>query len=366
MPNSRAAIIRRAVVTTAVVAAGLKTRAFASGLFRPRFLVNTLRQAFLVAAITLPLANPATPQQPPQRPRIFGIAEVQIFSSNASASHDFYSRILGTAKIPCDWCESIPGNAFSLNASQIVELRPAPSPAPSNLIAEIVFLTDSIPALRKYLQFHKIAIVADDNDKERLTLTDPEGQRLAFVQRRKFAPRDLPDSNSGLQMIHAGFVVHDRAAQDRFYKDILGFRLYWHGGMQAGADDWVDMQVPDGTQWIEYMLNVPSDANQHTLGVMDHMAIGVPDIRAAYLRLVANGWKPTEQPKIGRDGKWQLNLYDPDDTRVEFMEFTPTEKPCCSPYVGPHPGPPQPDPPATLKISRLTNPQSAAPAQPQL
>jgi catechol 2,3-dioxygenase-like lactoylglutathione lyase family enzyme len=167
-------------------------------------------------------------------------------------------------------------------------------------------------------------------------------------------------------MIHAGFVVHDRAAQDRFYKDILGFRLYWHGGMQAGADDWVDMQVPDGTQWIEYMLNVPSDANQHTLGVMDHMAIGVPDIRAAYLRLVANGWKPTEQPKIGRDGKWQLNLYDPDDTRVEFMEFTPTEKPCCSPYVGPHPGPPQPDPPATLKISRLTNPQSAAPAQPQL
>ena len=42
---------------------------------------------------------------------------------------------------------------------------------------------------------------------------------------------------------------------------------------------------------------------------------------------------------MGRDGKWQLNLYDPDDTRIEFMEFTPKEKPCCSEFTGPHPGP---------------------------
>jgi len=33
-----------------------------------------------------------------------------------------------------------------------------------------------------------------------------------------------------------------------------------------------------------------------------------------------------------------LNVYDPDETRVEFMEFTPVQKPCCSDYTGPHPG----------------------------
>lgn len=27
-----------------------------------------------------------------------------------------------------------------------------------------------------------------------------------------------------------------------------------------------------------------------------------------------------QQPKICRDGKWQLNLYDPDLTRTELME----------------------------------------------
>jgi len=72
--------------------------------------------------------------------------------------------------------------------------------------------------------------------------------------------------------------------------------------------------------------------------VMNHIALGVPDIHAAREQLVKNGWKGTEEPKIGRDGKWQLNLYDPDETRVEFTEFTPTKEPCCSPYTGPHPG----------------------------
>jgi len=40
-----------------------------------------------------------------------------------------------------------------------------------------------------------------------------------------------------------------------------------------------------------------------------------------------------EQPKIGRDGKWQLNLYDPNSTRVELMEPKPVKTPCCSPIV---------------------------------
>ncbi len=103
----------------------------------------------------------------------------------------------------------------------------------------------------------------------------------------------------------------------------------------------LDPEVPDGTDWIEYMLNVSPNASHKTLGVMNHIALGVPDIRAAQQQLIKNGWKGNEEPKIGRDGKWQLNLYDPDETRVELMEFKPTKEPCCSPYTGPHPGPKQ-------------------------
>jgi predicted enzyme related to lactoylglutathione lyase len=87
------------------------------------------------------------------------------------------------------------------------------------------------------------------------------------------------------------------------------------------------------------MLGVPENAGKHTLGVMNHIALGVPDVKAAAEQLKENGAKLTEEPKIGRDAKWQLNLYDPDGTRVELMEFTPVQKPCCSEYTGTHPGP---------------------------
>jgi hypothetical protein len=42
-------------------------------------------------------------------------------------------------------------------------------------------------------------------------------------------------------------------------------------------------------------------------------------------------------PKIGLDGKYQLNLYDPDGIRTEVMNFHATEKPCCSPFTAEDP-----------------------------
>ena len=99
------------------------------------------------------------------------------------------------------------------------------------------------------------------------------------------------------------------------------------------------LQMPDGTDWIEYMLNIDRKADQHLLGVMNHIAIGVPDVKVAGAQIEARGIKLAEQPKLGRDGKWQLNLYDPDDTRVELMNYLPSERPCCSEFTGTHPKP---------------------------
>ena len=36
---------------------------------------------------------------------------------------------------------------------------------------------------------------------------------------------------------------------------------------------------------------------------------------------------PTDHTQIGRDGKWQLNLFDPDGTRLEYMEFSMSRNP---------------------------------------
>ncbi|PYX24795.1 MAG: glyoxalase, partial [Acidobacteria bacterium] len=93
--------------------------------------------------------------------------------------------------------------------------------------------------------------------------------------------------------------------------------------------DWVDMRVPEGTDWLEYMLNV-HDPDPQELGVMHHFALGVPNVKAGYETVLKRGYKASEKPQIGRDGKWQFNMYDPNLTRVELMEPKPVEKPCCS------------------------------------
>jgi catechol 2,3-dioxygenase-like lactoylglutathione lyase family enzyme len=178
---------------------------------------------------------------------------------------------------------------------------------------------------------------SEDGDKY-FTVRDPEGHAISFVQLRRAVAAVTPGQISA-RLIHAGFIVHDRQAEDRFYKDVLGFHLYWQGGMKDNEVSWVSMQVPDGTDWLEYMLNVPPDASLHVIGIMNHIALGVTDIQATKRQLLRNGGELGAEPKLGRDGKWQLNLYDPDDTRVEFMEFKPKEKPCCSPFTGEHPTP---------------------------
>jgi catechol 2,3-dioxygenase-like lactoylglutathione lyase family enzyme len=276
----------------------------------------------------------------PHRPRILGIARVRIFTTHLEAARAFYSQVLGPPQV-CQGCDL----TFSMKGYLQIFSNAPSHPAPSDLVDEIVFATDDINEMEKYLRARGVSpISGPDTASGYLAVPDPEGHHITFAQvplRAPFALLPYPSQSSSMSLIHAGFVVHDRAAEDRFYKDILGFHVCWHGGMKDGEDNWVDMQVPDGSDWIEYMLGVSPNASHKTLGVMNHIALGVPDIHAAQQQLIKNGWKGTEEPKIGRDGKWQLNLYDPDETRVELMEFKPTKEPCCSPYTGPHPGPAQ-------------------------
>jgi catechol 2,3-dioxygenase-like lactoylglutathione lyase family enzyme len=275
------------------------------------------------------------------RPPITGITYVRLWSADPHTAVGFYSKILGLISRDAG-CPGMVRPCYILSEHQQIALAEGASGSHANLLAEIAFATADVGGMRRYLQAHNIpvnAVTRDFNGTIHFSVQDPEGLPITFVQapaHRQFA---APTNQVSTRLIHAGLIVPDRAAEDKFYKDILGFHVYWHGGMKDDETNWVDMQVPDGTDWLEYMLNVPANADKHTLGVMNHIALGVPDIHAAEQQLRTNGWNGTEQPKIGRDGKWQLNLYDPDGTRVELMEFTPVQKPCCSDYTGPHPKP---------------------------
>jgi catechol 2,3-dioxygenase-like lactoylglutathione lyase family enzyme len=280
-----------------------------------------------------------------QRPAITGIAFARMYAANPPASDHFY-KMLGFAPEPLDGTLQ----RFDVNSSQWLEVVPLPDPAPPARLAAVGFTTRNAVVLEKYLQAHGVQVV-EPLKKGQFTVLDPEGNRVVFVQtgshRMAAGSRDGVGETTSQRIIHVGFEVKSAPAEDRFYRDLLGFHDYWHGGMTDTRTDFVSLQVPDGTDWLEYMLNrtvLPDPvANLKQTGVLDHFSLGVAHMQDAVDALARNGCAHTSQAancartQMGRDGKVQLNVLDPDFTRVEYMEFKPSGPICCSEFKGRQP-----------------------------
>ena len=291
--------------------------------------------SLLVLLATIACAQSPTPSA---RPHITGVDHVSFYTTSPDSVKKLYTKVLGLeAADPVETGQIV---RYTVG-SQWVGYGPAPDPKSTNRLDHVAFRTDNIVALRRYLVengFKPSQIEGQSDHSLRIRMNDPDGHPVEFVERAKPEAQAEPSAVSR-HMIHVGFIVNNRSAEDHFYLDVLGFRPYWHGGMKDDVTDWAANQVPDGTDWLEYMLNLPAQPDQHLSGVMNHVSLGLPDIKTAQATLESRGWKPhgDEKAQMGRDGKWQLNLYDPDQTRVELMEFKPVEKPCCSEFTGPHP-----------------------------
>jgi catechol 2,3-dioxygenase-like lactoylglutathione lyase family enzyme len=274
-----------------------------------------------------------------QRPRILGIDHVSFYTTQPEGVKSLYNGTLGLASAP----PVEPGGIVRFMVGrQWVGYSAAPDPNATDRMDHVAFTTNNIIVLREYLIANGVKVPAIENHADHtmsVTVIDPEGHRIEFVERRKAEVPAPPDSGVSRHMIHVGFLVQNREVEDHFYRDLLGFHLYWHGGMKPGETDWVAMQVPDGTDWLEYMLNHPEHPDLRLMGVLNHISLGVADMKTAQAILEAHGWKPhgSEKAQMGKDGKWQLNVFDPDLTRIELMEFKPVEKPCCADFTGPHP-----------------------------
>lgn len=259
-------------------------------------------------------------------------------------ANQFYGHVLGFEHFSLDKPSGgLMLNYYKVNDRQYIEVYPGLK-GDEDRMTHVAFVTTDARKLRAYLASKGVKVPSSlkpglDGNLS-FEIKDPGGRVVEFVQ---YMPGSLHESRFGkllgahrisTHMIHAGFIVRNRAAEDHLFRDILGFKLMWHGGMKDNRTDWVDMRVPDGTDWIEYMVNVSPNPSVHSRGVNDHLALGVKHIQTAYHEVLGRGYTPPHPPQIGRDGKWQLNLYDPDSTRVELMEFKPVQKPCCSPMLG--------------------------------
>jgi catechol 2,3-dioxygenase-like lactoylglutathione lyase family enzyme len=308
-----------------------------------------MRSRLFAATLLAALTVAAAAQSAPPRPRITGISHLAVYTSDPAATDHYYRETVGAARLPDP--ENPQGVRYALSATQFIDVLPLPAGAGVNRLDHTAWNTENAEGLRKYLAakaWKTPAKVEKGADGSRwFAVKDPEGNKVEFVQPARLPKAVAAPSAIGHHIIHVGFLVHSRAVEDTFYRDLLGFRPYWFGGMKEGKLDWVSQQAPDGHDWMEYMLTsgpsgsgIPANITQNQLGVLDHLSIGEVSVPEAYKVLAAGNrltGRHDAMPKIGLDGKYQYNLYDPDGIRLELMNFHATEKPCCSPFTAEDP-----------------------------
>jgi catechol 2,3-dioxygenase-like lactoylglutathione lyase family enzyme len=285
------------------------------------------------AAFLLAAACAAASARAADRPPIIGVAHIAFRVSDLARARAFYSGLLGYDELDHVGDAARPQRVrFEVNDRQHIEVVPGLPADQDERLVRVAFETTDTAALRAYLVEKAVAVdePAMDFGDRVLRVRDPDGHAIEFVaytstgRGRPRRPGAISPMRLSARILHVGLSVRDPAAADRFYKDVLGFSEIWRGGRDDARTDWINMKVPDGTEYLEYMLTGAEPLDRARLGSMHHVALVVPDIQKALetVRSRPGGWdrQTVRNPQVGRNRRWQLNLFDPDGSRAELME----------------------------------------------
>jgi catechol 2,3-dioxygenase-like lactoylglutathione lyase family enzyme len=269
-----------------------------------------------------------------KRPPITGVAHIALYVKDIAAARNFYTGLLGYQE--CFDLKNADGSLsltfVKVNDRQYIELFPEQKPATDRLNHISIETTDA-EAMRKYLASKGVK-VPEKVGKGRIgnlnfNVKDPEGHTVEIVQYMPdgWSMRDkgkfMPKERASGRILHVGILVGSLSNSMAFYRDILGFQEFWRGTRDPKALSWVNMRVPEGTDYIEFMLykDLPAETAR---GTQHHVALEVPDMDASLKwlepRAKATGYSQPMEIRTGVNRRRQLNLFDPDGTRSELME----------------------------------------------
>jgi len=293
-----------------------------------------------------------------ERPRITGISHVGFYVSDLPKAIGFWHDFLGYDEmytLPKKDGSGVRIAFIKINDLQHIELFNEAPPMPHNMLSHICFTVDNIEQMRAFLRSKGYDLKPGNGSKTKVgdyafEIKDPNGLLIEFVQRlptgkeMQAAGKFMPETRISSRIYHVGYLVADAQKTEDFYK-MLGFTETWRGGANPKELSWINMKVPDGQDYVELML-YRSLPDWSKWGTKNHLSLVVPDIEKAVAELKSRPYYKTYETygkpltiNTGVNGKRQVNLYDPDGTRVEIMEpNTVTGKPVPS-STAPPPAP---------------------------
>jgi catechol 2,3-dioxygenase-like lactoylglutathione lyase family enzyme len=293
-----------------------------------RLLAGVLTASFLASSILA--------QDSPARPKVLGLAHMALDVSDLAKARTFYEEFLGFDEEPftlkkADGSERIV--FIKINDQQYLELF-AEDPKTDGRLNHLSIYTDDADRFRGYLAAHGVKVPATvgkgQTGNKNFNIKDPDDHTVEVVEYQpdswtaRESGKHMPATRISSQIMHAGFLVGDLDKSTQFYDGILGFKEFWRGSRSTASLSWVNLRVPNGDDYVEFMLYSTLPAPE-ARGTANHVSLAVPDAQKAVEELktrAARGVYAKEIAiQIGVNRKRQVNLFDPDGTRIELMEL---------------------------------------------
>jgi lactoylglutathione lyase len=272
------------------------------------------------------------------RPKILGVAHMAIYVKDLAKTRQFYEDFLGFGEpftLPKADGTGVRIAFVKINDRQYVEIFTEKDRGEGQL-NHISFYTDDADRMYAYLKSKGVAVLGDKGSvpkgmtgNKNFNVKDPDGHIVEIVEYQsdswtaREAGKFQPAARISDHAMHIGVLVGDVEKSMEFYRGVLGFREFWRGSSDGQTLSWVNMRVPDGDDYLEFMLynKLPEPGAR---GTKNHMSLTVPDAEKAVVELqkrAAKGLYAREiKVQVGINRKRQVNLYDPDGTRIELME----------------------------------------------
>ena len=275
-----------------------------------------------------------------KRPRVLGVAHMALYVKDLDKTRQFYEKFLGFGE-PFTLLKKDKSGvriAFvKINDRQYIEIFNEADRGEGHL-NHISFYTDNADQMRDYVASKGVEPMGNaahgpvpkgQTGNKNFNVKDPDGHIVEIVEYQpdswtaREAGKFMPPTRISDQIMHVGVLVGDLGKSMNFYHDVLGFNEFWRGSSSPRMLSWVNMRVPDGDDYLEFMLYnklPPPDGR----GTKNHISLMVPDARKAVdelkKRAAAGLYDREIAIQVGVNRKRQVNLYDPDGTRIELME----------------------------------------------
>ena len=269
------------------------------------------------------------------RPKIQGVAHIAFYVSDLAKARAFWTDFLGYQE-----CFNLKRKEdaavrivfIKINDDQYIELF-AEKPRAEQMLNHISFYTDDAERMRNYLAAKGVKVPdkvgKGQTGNKNYNITDPDGNTVEIVEYQpdSWTAREkgkfMPDTRISDHIAHVGVMIGALEPAMNFYHGILGFNEFWRGSSSGQSLSWINMRVPDGQDYLEFMLY---DTKPEPLarGTKNHLSLTVPDCEKAVeilkSRPAFKNYSRTLQVNVGKNRKRQVNIYDPDGSRVELME----------------------------------------------